>query len=184
MDFERELVIGCQKFDQRSQKRVYEKYASLMRGICYRYCKDQDEVQDIMQEGFLKIFIKINQYTGNGSFEGWMKRVMVNTAIEYYRNKKKSITVSMEDLSILDAKEVEDDSFMELVETEILLNAIQTVQQEYRLVLNMYYIDDFSHKEIAQQLAIDEATSRKRLQRAKLMVKEKCKMYLDHQKSW
>lgn len=173
MTSEQELINYCKKFDARAQKLLYEMYAPKMRGITSRYCKDKSEVSDILQDGFLKIFTKIDQYNGVGSFEGWMKTIIINTALEYYRKQQNNKLVVVEDYSKYENIEAEDDSFLDTVKLDLLLQTIQNLPIEYRSVFNMFYIDDYSHKEIAQLLEIDESLSRKRLQRAKNMLKEK-----------
>lgn len=175
MNLEKELIFHCKKFDPRAQKRVYEKYAPMLRGVCARYCSDYEETKDILQESFLKIFTKIEQYSGEGSFEGWMKTIVVNTALEFYRKDKKKNVVYVEEITNYELVATEDMEFLESVQVDTLLETLKGLQDEYKMVFNMFYIDDYSHKEIAVMLNIDEAASRKRLQRAKQMLKEKMK---------
>lgn len=173
MNHEREMISNCKKFDPRAQKRLYDRYSPVLRGVCSRYCRDAEEVKDILQEGFLKIFTKIDQYSGEGNFEGWMKTIVINTALEFYRKNTRQHIVHVEDMAIFEDSLTEDLSFMESMEVEVIMKGIQALQEEYRVVFNMFFLDDYSHKEIATLLCIDESASRKRLQRAKMMLKEK-----------
>ena len=175
---ELQLVEGCKKQDRRSQQYVYEKYARTMYGICLRYSADAEAAQDLLHDGFMKVFSHINSFEGKGSFEGWMKRVFVNMALEVIRKDKikKQYTEDVEDLSDVDIAEIGEDETDKISETE-LLAMVQELPQGYRSVFNLYAIEDYSHKEISQMLGIAEGTSRSQYIRARLLLQEKVKEY-------
>jgi len=177
---EKDLVKGCKKQDNTIQRKVYEIYSAQMRGICYRYTNSQDEGDDILQEGFIKIFTKIDSFkwTKEGSFIFWMRRIMVNTAINSYRKKGRNpehiaIEVDIEDSSI--DEEVEESVFSKtlnnLSKDELLLS-LNELSETNRIVFNLYELEGFSHKEISEELQIDVQTSRSRLKRAKQKLQE------------
>lgn len=179
------LIKGCKNHDRIAQKALYEKYAPVMRGLCTRYASNCTDVKDLLQEGFIKIFLNINQYSGKGSFEGWMKRIMINTAIKhYYKNKRnllQSESVAAEErmtyLEYEDEAMGTEKSGYELVwladfTQEELLDSLSILEDAYRIVFNLFFIEDFSHKEIACVLKIDEKTSRSRLFRARAMIQK------------
>jgi RNA polymerase sigma-70 factor (ECF subfamily) len=166
-----ELILGCQKQNRKVQKELYDRYAPILLGICFRYAKDTSEAEDVLQEGFIKIFDKIKQYDNKGSFEGWMKRIIVNTAISNYRkNLKRYYSVEVDDpvsLSIPNAL-----SEQEYTKDE-LLQVIKSLPDGYRMVFNLYAIEGYKHKEIADLLDIDETTSKSQYSRAKKQIQYK-----------
>jgi RNA polymerase sigma-70 factor (ECF subfamily) len=139
-------------------------------GNCLRYAKDTFEAEDVLQMGFVKVFQKVSDFRGEGSFEGWVRRIMVNTAIESYRK-------NLRNLNIVDIDEVYDqpqNTFdMSGLELKDLLKLVQQLSNGYRLVFNMYVIEGYSHKEIAKQLGITEGASKSQLSRARAILKEK-----------
>jgi RNA polymerase sigma-70 factor (ECF subfamily) len=141
-----------------------------MMGVCLRYAKDSEEAQDILQMGFIKVFQKVSDFRGEGSFEGWIRRIMVNTAIETYRKNLRSMNVVSID-EVYDQAQTTFD--MNGLETKDLLNLIQELASGYRLIFNMYVIEGFSHREISQQLGITEGASKSQLSRARGILKEK-----------
>lgn len=166
-----ELIRGCQKQKRKVQKELYDRYAPILLGICYRYAKDSSEAEDVLQEGFIKIFDKIRQYDSKGSFEGWMKRVMVNTAISNYRkNLKRYYSVDVDDSASLSAPGTLDDQ--EYTKDE-LMQVIKSLPDGYRVVFNLYAIEGYKHKEIAKMLEIDETTSKSQYSRAKKQIQVK-----------
>lgn len=156
----KEIIDGCINEDRISQKILFDTYSKKMMGVCIRYASDVMEAEDILQEGFIKVFDNISSFNYKGSFEGWIRRIMVNTAINKFRSRKK-------DLVYKDELEYDydyaDDSYEEplnkMNHTE-LLKLIDKLPKGYRTVFNMYAIDGFSHKEIGKKLNIDESTSR------------------------
>ena len=164
------LLEGCQKGERKAQEYLYKTLASKMMGVCMRYAKDTYEAEDVLQMGFVKVFQKVQEFRGDGSFEGWIRRIMVNTAIESYRKNLRS-------LNVVDIDEVYDQpqtTFdMSGLEIKDLMKLVQQLSNGYRLVFNMYVIEGFSHREIAQHLGISEGASKSQLSRARAILKEK-----------
>ncbi len=164
-----DIIQGCIKGKRGSQEILYQMYSAKMFGVCFRYCRDYDESKDILQEGFIKVFEKIHQFGNKGSFEGWVRRIIVNTALEKYRMQIR--TVQLEYLAEVRAEENEE------IELNISLNEmlalIQKLPDQYRLVFNMYAFENMTHKEIAQQLGITEGTSKSDLSRARAILQKK-----------
>jgi RNA polymerase sigma factor (sigma-70 family) len=164
------LLEGCRKGDRKAQESLYKTLASRMMGVCMRYAKDSYEAEDVLQMGFVKVFQKVSEFRGEGSFEGWIRRIMVNTAIESYRK-------NLRNLNLVDIDEVYDQpqsTFdMSGLELKDLLKLVQKLSNGYRLVFNMYVIEGYSHKEIAGQLGITEGASKSQLSRARAILKEK-----------
>ncbi len=153
---------------------LYEKYRTLMFAICMRYAKNKDEAEDVMIEGFMKIFSKIKEFRKEGSFEGWLKRIMINSAINNYRaNLKHYYNLQIDDeesfLEIMD----ETDYFKSTYSADYLLKLIQELPDGYRMVFNLYEIEGYSHKEIAESLNISVSTSKTQLFYAKKALKSK-----------
>lgn len=164
------LLEGCKKNDRKAQELLYRSLASKMLGVCVRYAKDPFEAEDILQSGFVKVFQKISEFRSEGSFEGWIRRIMVNTAIEVYRKNHRR-------LNVVDIDEVYDEpqSMFDMtgLETKDLLKLIRQLPVGYRMVFNMYVIEGYSHKEIGKQLAISEGASKSQLSRARALLREK-----------
>lgn len=146
-------------------------YAPKMMGVCLRYMKDQAQAEDVLQDGFVKVFTKLEKYTGNGSLEGWVRRIMVNTALDELRktNKFKS-NVSMDDV---DYKVESDTDVLSSLLEEDLLKLIQEMPDGYKTVFNMFAIEGFSHKEIGKKLGVSENTSKSQYSRAKAYLRTK-----------
>lgn len=164
------LLEGCKRGERKAQESLYKTMASRMMAVCLRYAKDTFEAEDILQMGFVKVFQKVSEFRGEGSFEGWIRRIMVNTAIESYRKNLRS-------LNVVDIDEVYDqpqNTFdMSGLELKDLLNLVQELSNGYRMVFNMYVIEGYSHKEIAEQLGITEGASKSQLSRARAILKDK-----------
>jgi len=174
---ETDLIKGCLKNDRASQKALYEQFYSKMLGVCLRYSKNTDEAKDILHEGFLKVFNGLKGFNNNGSFEGWIRRIMVNTAIDYLRkNKQNYLIVSTvyaneKQMNIADDT-LEEEDFIMNIEEEIILKAVQELTPAYRSVFNLYVIENYSHREIAELLDISEGTSKSNLSKAKFNLKK------------
>ena len=164
------LLEGCKRNDRKAQELLYQSLASKMLGVCVRYAKDSFEAEDILQSGFIKVFQKISEFRGEGSFEGWIRRIMVNTAIEVYRKNQRSLNVVDID-QVFDEPQTMFD--MTGLETKDLLKVIKQLPGGYRLVFNMYVIEGYSHKEIGEQLNISEGASKSQLSRARALLREK-----------
>ncbi len=177
MSTKEEIIQGCKKYNAHYQKALYTQYAPAMMSLCLRYSSSRDEAKDFLQEGFIKIFDKIGQYKEEGSFEGWMKRIFVNTAIDYIRKNNNKSFIGIE--SLPEANSVEEQEYNEYDHSkeisyshEELLTAINSIGDDFKIVFNMFIIENYSHKEIAEILSIKEETSRSRLIRAKHKIKE------------
>ncbi|UII24958.1 sigma-70 family RNA polymerase sigma factor [Fulvivirga maritima] len=163
------LIRQCKKQDNQAQKEVYEKYASTMLGICVRYIKEPGQAEDVMINGFVKVFEKIDQFKGDGSFEGWIRRIMVNDSLTYLRqNKSMYLEVDIEKADL----EPDYSSLDNQLEAEDLLTMIQQLPTGYRTVFNLYAVEGFSHREIAEQLGISENTSKSQLSRARALLQK------------
>ncbi|MFN6943343.1 MAG: RNA polymerase sigma factor [Cytophagaceae bacterium] len=164
------LVRGCRKKDPASQKELYVRFSKIMFGVCCRYARCRDEAQDILQDAFIKVFTKIDSFSQKGaSLEGWIRRIVVTTAIDYYRVKKREM------LLISNNNEIEADSSDNIIDAlsdKELMESINSLPSGYRIVLNMYAIEGYSHKEIAEILNISEGTSKSQYSRAKKVLGE------------
>jgi len=166
---EKGLVSACANRERWAQKVLYEEYYSKMMGVCLRYAKNEDEALDILHEGFIKVFKHIEKYKPGTSLSAWIRRIMVNTAIDYYR---KAVRRRTEDLDqAFDISTPEADAISQCTEKEILA-AVQQLSPAYRAVFNLYVLEGYSHKEIADMLDITESTSRSNLVKARLKLKE------------
>jgi RNA polymerase sigma factor (sigma-70 family) len=174
-----DLLSGCIRGDRKMQRELYDRFAPKMYGVCLRYAGNAEEAEDILQEGFIKVFRKIESFRGEGSFEGWIRRIFVNTAIEYYRKKTylqpitehEEATIEGNLLSVLD----------NLAEKDII-NLVQQLSPGYRTVFNMYVVEGYTHKQIAELLGISEGTSKSQLSRAKLILQDMVKTYIEKRK--
>jgi RNA polymerase sigma-70 factor (ECF subfamily) len=166
------IIRGCQQSDSRAQKELFDLFGKKMFGVCLRYGGNRSEAQDILQEGFLKIYEKIHQFEFKGSFEGWMRRIFVNTALERFRSQYKIINIQ-------DGwREINDDGYEHItsnITADELLAIIQELSPKYRVVFNMYAIEGYSHKEISDMLGITEGTSKSNLSRARVILQDKVK---------
>ncbi len=171
-----ELIEGCLSQDKKAQRMLYSKYASTMFGICLRYCKRRAEAEDILQEAFVKIFTNMKTYRSEGSFEGWLKRIVVNTALNYYKSQLKHCFDEPieENQKIQLATEPMQGSD---ISAEELLKLINSLADGYRIVFNLYAVEGYSHKEIASILNISENTSKSQLSRARAILQEKVNAY-------
>ena len=168
------IIIGCQKGKSKAQQDLYNIFKNKMFGICLRYAGSVEEAEDVLQDGFLKIFEKIYQYKFKGAIEGWMRKIMINIALEKYRNKYKIINI--QDNAVMLNESIPESITNSLTEKE-LLNIIQELSPKYKMVFNLYAIEGFSHKEISEMLDITEGTSKSNLSRARAILQEKVKIY-------
>jgi RNA polymerase sigma-70 factor (ECF subfamily) len=166
---EQELLSACLEGNGKAQKFLYDKYSRVMFGICLRYSNTYDEAKDILQDGFIKVFTKMGQYGFQGSFEGWMKRIFVNTALEYYRSQKNH----MYHHDVESAFEIQHHDYtIDKISKQEILALIQAMAPGYRNVLNLYIIEGYSHAEIAEMLKINEGTSKSQLSRARAILQQ------------
>lgn len=164
-----EIIKACQRQKTSAQKLLYQTFAAKMFAVCLRYCKDKTEAEDCLQEGFIKVFNNIDKFNFRGSFEGWVRRIMVNTVIEIYRKKQPEILVDEFPVLADDGdEEVSDCSFSH----DELLAMIQELPPKYKLVFNMYVVEGYSHAEIAESTGISLGTSKSNLARARQWLKK------------
>ena len=163
-----QLIYNCKKQDIKAQEQLYRLYANKLFAVCLKYSSSFQQAEDNLQDGFMTIFDKIVQYQEKGSFEGWMKRIVINTALQKYRKQTVFELVNEEQLKE-PALEVDE----EVVSIDYLLEIIHELPDRYRQVFNLYALDGFSHKEIAEMLQITTGTSKSNLARARIILKEK-----------
>lgn len=170
---EESLVKGCCRRDQRAQRKLYEKFAPVMYPLCLRYVKEISEAEDVMISGFMKAFDKIDTYTGKGSLNGWLRKIMINQALGHLRkNKTMYLEVDLDATDYLPSLSPD----MDHLEAEDLMNLVRQLPLGYRTVFNLYAIEGYSHKEIAQLLGISENTSKSQLSRARGLLQKQLLM--------
>lgn len=167
---ETDLITACKKQNAKAQRMLYNKYSSSMLGLCRRYVRGELESEDVMINGFMKVFSNIGSYEGKGSFEGWMKRLMINEALGYLR-KNRSMYLET------DIHKIEKEPNLEKLESDLetkdLLKMISELPSGYRTIFNLYAIEGYSHKEIGELLGINENTSKSQLSRARTHLQRK-----------
>lgn len=163
-----QLILKSKKRDIDSQSQIYQLFAGKLFALCLKYSKTRQGAEDNLQDAFITIFNKIDQYKFKGSFEGWMKRIVVNTALQTYRQKN---VLNLVEENYPEEVEVEINE--EEISLDFLLKIIQNLPERYRMVFNLYVLDGYSHKEIASMLGIAEGTSKSNLSRARLILKDK-----------
>lgn len=165
-----ELVKRCKAGQRKAQEMLYKLFASKMMGVCLRYAVDRMEAEDILQNGFIRVFQKIADYRGDGSFEGWVRRIMVHSSIEYYRKHHRMM--QLVDLEDAGHEPSVNAAAASSLEAKDLLLLIKGLSPGYRMVFNLYAIDGYSHKEIAEMTGITEGASKSQLSRARAILKE------------
>jgi RNA polymerase sigma-70 factor (ECF subfamily) len=168
---EQQLIEGCRKGNRLAQKELYETYSRKMMGVCLRYTNDRETARDLLQDGFVKVFTSINSYTGVGSFEGWMRKIFVNCALEHLR--KSDVLREAIDLDNTTELADSDSSVVSNMSANELLTLIGELPTGFRTVFNLFAIEGFSHKEIGELLNITESTSRSQYTRAKQLLQRK-----------
>lgn len=165
---ERVLIENCIKGDRKSQKVLYDMFSPKMYSICLRYSKNQMDAEDILQEGFVKLFNNLNGFRGEGSFDGWVRKIFVNTAIEHFRRKGLNTVIGdgVEN-SVADGQQNGLDNLYE----KDIINSSMILSDGYRTVFNLYAVEGYSHKEIAIHLGITESTSKSQFSRAKALLR-------------
>jgi RNA polymerase sigma-70 factor (ECF subfamily) len=168
-----EIIIQCQKNNALAQKIMYQHFAPRLFGVCLQYCKDKTEAEDNLQEGFIKVFAHIKKYRFEGSFEGWIRRIIVNTIIESFRKKKTLCFIDyIEDIAIDKQNQTEEPETSTLNINEVL-RYMEDLPPKYKLVFNLYALEGLSHNEIANILNISTGTSKSNLARARKILKTK-----------
>lgn len=169
-----DLIQGCLAGDRKMQETLYHRFSPKMYAVCLRYSNSADDARDLLQEGFIKVFKNLAKFRGDGSFEGWVRRIFVNTSIEHFRRATTMQSVTETHENTFEDKEWS--AFDNLAEKDIF-NMIRELSPGYKQVFNMYVVEGYSHKEIGDMLGISEGTSKSQLARAKMilqkMVKEK-----------
>ena len=168
----KELISGCVKNDRRSQEELFKLFYGKMLGVCMRYARDRDTAEEMLQEGFIKIFDKLEAFDYKGSFEGWIRRIVSNTAIDNLRKSKKNplLTDKDEDFKLGWSDPIVENEELQFVglKAEIALEAVQNLSPAYRAVFNLHVMEEYTHKEIAEILGISEGTSKSNLSKAKM----------------
>ena len=163
-----DIVKKCVKGDRKAQQELYKIHYSKMMGVCYRYTNNAEDAKDILQDGFVKVYSNLKKYNFEGSLEGWIRRIMVNTAIDHFRKTKDVHMVDDEDNFILENSKVESaDSIYGQFGVKDIMDAIQSLSPSYKTVFNLNVIEGYQHKEIAKKLNISEGTSKSNLAKAK-----------------
>lgn len=174
---ESEIIKGCLRNDSKSQRLLYEKFYSKMMQVCMRYAKDRDDAKDILHEGYIKVFNNLKNFGSKGSFEGWIRRIMVNTAIDHIRKNKQeylivnTVYADAEGGKLAD-NESSDDAIINSISPEEVMKAVQKLSPAYRAVFNLYVMEEYTHKEISQLLDISEGTSKSNLAKAKFNLRK------------
>ncbi len=174
------LVKACANGDEKSQEALFKHMYGEMMHICYRYANRPEDAKDLLQDGFVKVLKSIGNFNFKGSLEGWIKRIIVNNAIDYHRREKKRFAISE---TYIDESQIEDiesgEGLFDEINANDLLDCVQQLSPAYRAVFNMYVLDDYTHAEIAKELGISEGTSKSNLSKAKqnlrIMILEKIK---------
>lgn len=169
-----DIIKACQKGDRSAQKALYEQFAPGMLGVCTRYAKDRESAEDFLQDGFIRVFEKIGMFRFQGSFEGWMRRIMVNMIIESYR--KAGIKTELKnDFPDVTEEPISDMDEVDQPSMDLLLSLVQQLPERYRLVFNLHVMEELTHDEIAERLNISAGTSKSNLSRARKWLQERLK---------
>lgn len=168
---EQQLIEGCRKGDRRAQKELYDTYSRKMMGVCLRYVDDRETARDLLQDGFVKVFTGLDSYAGSGSFEGWMRRIFVNCALEYLR--RSDVLREATDLENTAELIHPDSSAISDLSAAELMQLVSELPTGFRTVFNMFAIEGYSHKEIGEMLGITESTSRSQYTRAKQLLQRR-----------
>ncbi len=167
---EQQLIAGCKKGNRLAQRELYDKYAPRMLAVCMRYVNDRETARDLLQEGFIKVFTCIDSYSGLGSFEGWIRKVFVNGALEYLR--KTDVLREATDLDNAPELVQPEASVLSNISAAELMKMIQQLPAGFRAVFNLFAIEGYSHREISEMLKITESTSRSQYTRARQLLQK------------
>src|SRR5688572_22530797 len=162
--------------DRRMQEELYRRFSPRMYAVCLRYAGSAEEAEDILQEGFIKIFKKLDSFRGDGSFEGWVRRIFVNTAIEHFRRKRYLQPVTEKEENTIEGKSL---SALDGLAEKDILGLVRQLSPGYRTVFNMYVVEGYTHKEIGDMLGISEGTSKSQLSRAKVILQDMVNKFLE-----
>jgi RNA polymerase sigma factor (sigma-70 family) len=167
---EEAMLQGCIKNDASAQQELYHRYSPKMLSVCYRYAKNREDAEDMLQEGFIKVFMQIRQFQNRGALEGWVRKIMVHTCINSLKKNKK-FTESV-DIIYANSISVREDAIPSILQAKQVVECIRLLPMGYKTVLNLYAIEGYSHKEIGDMLDIEESTSRSQYTRAKAMLED------------
>ncbi len=173
---ETDLIQGCIAGEKRMQEELYNRFSPKMFAVCIRYAGNADDAQDILQDGFVKIFKNLSRFRSEGSFEGWIRRIFVNTAIEHLRRKKFLKPIAEKEENTIPYKEV---SVLDSLGEKDIMNLISQLSPGYRTVFNMYVVEGYTHKEVGDILGISEGTSKSQLARARMILQSMVVKFLD-----
>ena len=173
-----QIVAQCKKGDRQAQKQLYEEFAPQLFAVCLRYCRNRMEAEDLLHEGFIKIFDKIGQYRGEGTINAWLRRIMVNTVLDELRNKQNFLYIDDTESvvrNIADTNEENNDNDDKFYDIDInqVFDMVNQMPQQYNLVFNLYVVEKYSHDKIASELGISINTSKSNLSRARKWLKNK-----------
>lgn len=174
------LIAGCKRGESWARKQIYEQYAPVMMGVCMRYVNNRETARDLLQDGFIRVFTKIDMYSGTGSLGGWIRRVFVTTALEHLRKNdtlKQSVSIDEH----YDAADNKDYSALEQLSAEELMACIAKLPSGFRTVFNLFAIEGYSHAEIAEMLNIKESTSRSQFIRARKVLQKNVQSLITHE---
>jgi RNA polymerase sigma-70 factor (ECF subfamily) len=164
------MLDGCRRNNATAQEALYNRFSPRMLGVCYRFAKNREDAEDMLQEGFIKVFTQIHQYRNEGAFEGWIRRIVVHTCINILKkNKKFSDSI---DITNAGSVHIREEMIPSIMQAKQVVECIRSLPLGYKTVLNLYAIEGYSHKEIAFMLDIEESTSRSQYTRAKSMLEE------------
>ena len=164
------MLNGCRTNNAASQEALYSRFSPRMLGVCYRFAKNREDAEDMLQEGFIKVFSQIHQYRNEGALEGWIRRIVVHTCINVLKkNKKFSDSV---DITYASGVGIREENIPSIMQAKEVVECIRLLPMGYRTVLNLYAIEGYSHKEIGNMLDIEESTSRSQYTRAKAMLED------------
>ncbi|HQW82924.1 MAG TPA: sigma-70 family RNA polymerase sigma factor, partial [Ferruginibacter sp.] len=164
------MLTGCRRNNAAAQEALYSRFSPRMLGVCYRFAKNREDAEDMLQEGFIKIFTQIHQYRNEGALEGWIRRIVVHTCINILKKNKK-FSDSL-DIAHANKVHVREEMIPSIMQAKQIVECIRSLPLGYKTVLNLYAIEGYSHKEIAFLLDIEESTSRSQYTRAKAMLEE------------
>ncbi|UEG50589.1 sigma-70 family RNA polymerase sigma factor [Ferruginibacter lapsinanis] len=168
---EEQLIKACIKEDAACQKEVFNRFSGRMLGVCYRYARNAEDAEDILQDAFIKVFDKMHQFKFEGSFEGWIRRIVVNTALKKYTLTRYSKEISGYEIKDKDESALEPSAYSHLTQKE-LMELVNNLPDGYRMVFNLYVIEGYQHDEIAEMLGIQPGTSRSQLVKARIMLQK------------
>lgn len=185
MNAELSIIEGCKAGKRRYQNRLYSMYSRSLFSICLRYSKNKEEAEDLLQDCFIKIFEHIHEYRGEGSFEGWMKRIVINSSISRFKKNSKLQTISglegFEEMARDDDKDAEESILISDVQAQWILDAIQELPSGYNHVFNLHIFEGYTHKEIGQMMGISENTSKSQLSKARKHLQNKLSFLMEGQ---